>query len=146
MVVFDPQAQPAVAEARLQALPRLDLGGLTDGLTAFVEQDAVAAAEGGQRADQLQLLGVLLQALLQALQLQSQGAAEALFELRGEVLLLLQATPRMLALQSLLQGLQQLPARAEQALAQGALQAQVELVEALLLLAQPFAGMPQASL
>ena len=63
MVVLDPYLQLAFTEAGRQALAVAGLGGAANGLAAFVEQDAVAAAEGRQRADHLQCLHLRLELL-----------------------------------------------------------------------------------
>ena len=60
MIVLHPHLKFPFAEPGLQALAGLCLTGAADRLAALVEQDAVAAAERGQRADHVERLGEAL--------------------------------------------------------------------------------------
>ena len=70
MIVFHAYVELAVAEPGLEALAGLRLTGAADRLAAVVEQDAVAAAERGQRADHVERLGQALQLLAAAISLE----------------------------------------------------------------------------
>ena len=78
VVVLDTQAQLAFAEARSDTLAGLGVLGAANGLAAFVKEDAVAAAEGGQRADDVQLLAERGELLALLAQVQVHGARQAL--------------------------------------------------------------------
>ncbi len=144
MIVFDPHQQFAFAQAGLQALAVLGLGGAADRLAAFVEEDAVAAAEGRQRADHFEHLHLGLELLAAILEGFAHGPWQALGEVVEALLEQGQGAAGVLRSQAGVKAGQALAALVEP-LFEGAAQAHVQVIQALGLLAQAFAGMAQAS-
>src|SRR5690606_16249107 len=131
-------------QASLQALPGLGVLGAAYGMPLGVEQYAVAAPEGGQRADQVQTLGGALQLLAVLRQAQLHGPRQTLAHLLQSFLQQTQQALGMLLLQSSMQAGQLLAAQIH-ALLPGAAQAQFQLIQALALLGQPLPRVPQAT-
>ena len=77
MVVFHPHLQLAFTQARGEALAGVGLRGVANRLAALVQQDAVATAQGCQRADHLQCLHLALQLLAPGLETFAHGAGQA---------------------------------------------------------------------
>src|SRR5690606_29290125 len=142
VVVFDAQQQLAFAQARGEALADVAVGGALHGLAALVEEDAVATTKGGQRADDLQLLGETGQLLALLAQLPLDGTRQAHCQAVEALAQQLQVAPRVLRGQARVQAAQALLVLG-QALGMGAAQAHVEIVESLGLLAQAFTGVAQ---
>ena len=144
VVVLDTQAQLAFAEARSETPAGLSVLGAANGLAALVKEDAVAAAEGSQWADNMQLLAKGLQLLALLAQLAVHGTRQT----AGQAVQLLaqqgQATPWVLGGQASIQAGEQGLALL-QVLLLGTAQTHIQVVEALGLLAQAFAGMAQTA-
>src|SRR5690554_785020 len=141
---LDPEIQTALGQASLQALPGLGVLRAAYGMPLGVEQYAVAAPEGGQRADQVQTLGGALQLLAVLRQAQLHGPRQTLAHLLQSFLQQTQQALGMLLLQSSMQAGQLLAAQIH-ALLPGAAQAQFQLIQALALLGQPLPRVPQAT-
>ena len=77
MIVFDPHGQFAFTQACFQTLAGMSLAGGAHGMATLVEEDALAAAEGGQRADDMQRLSEIFQLPALLAQLQFDGAWQA---------------------------------------------------------------------
>ena len=106
MIVLDPHYQLAFTQFGLEALARSGLCGVTDGLAAFVEEDAVAAAEGRQRADDMQVLHQVFEFLPALAQLAEGGARQALGQAVQALAQQNQAASRMLGGQASVQARQ----------------------------------------
>ena len=78
MVIFNPQLQFALCQFGPQALARTGLLGLANGLAALVEENAVAAAKGGQWADGVQGVHLVFQAQAALLEAFAHGPRQAL--------------------------------------------------------------------
>ena len=76
MVIFHPHLQLAFPETRGEALAGVGLCGIANGLATLVEQNAVATAQGRQRADHLQRLHLALQLQAARLEAEAQRLAE----------------------------------------------------------------------
>src|SRR5690606_12306928 len=139
-----PEIQTALGQASLQALPGLGVLGAAYGMPLGVEQYAVAAPKGGQRADQVQTLGGALQLLAVLRQAQLHGPRQTLAHLLQSFLQQTQQPLGMLLLQSSMQAGQLLAAQIH-ALLPDAAQAQFQLIQALALLGQPLPRVPQAT-
>src|SRR5690606_35335249 len=113
-------------------------------LALLVQQDAVAAPEGGKWADQVQALGSAFQTLTALLQLVLHRTRKTLAQQSKAFMQQPQHAFRMLVLQPTLEVVQLQPALL-QALPPGPLQSHVQLVEALTLLGQTLARVAQAS-
>ena len=144
MIVFHAHAQATFAQAGFQALANVGLAGVADGVALFIQQNAVAPAQSGQRADHLQRLrqrGELQAALAQA----GQGGARQAF---GEAVQALgqqgQLTPGMAAGQAMFQAQQAFPRLLQTAL-QGLMQAPLQIVHTQRQLLHPLARMAQAA-
>lgn len=81
MIVFHPNIQLAFSQAGFEALAITRLIGGSDGVAAFVEQNAVTTTQSGKRADDMQRLNLGGQALTTLLELTFHAARKLLGQL-----------------------------------------------------------------
>src|SRR5690606_21092874 len=74
---LDPQGQLSFGQTRLQLLAGPGVLLAADGMALLIQQDAVAASEGSQRADQVQPLSGAFEQLATLLQLPVHGPGQA---------------------------------------------------------------------
>ena len=145
MIVLDAHLQFAFAELGFETLAGVGLRGVADRVAALIQQNAVTTAEGRQWADHMQRLHLAVQLQSTILQTFAHGPGQAFGEAVEALAQHRQLASRMLPGEAGFQADQAFAAGIEAAL-EGAAQAHVQVVQALGLLAQAFAGVASACL